>query len=503
MLEDFDQAVQEHIERETLDNIERGMSPEEARYAAFRKFGNITRIKEQTREAWGFTWLEQLMQDIRYGVRTLRRAPGFTIVAVLTLALGIGANTAIFSVVQGVVLAPLPYRQPDRLVALYEKNYRASRMGVAYADFQDWRRDAHSFQRMALFKWRDYSLTNPGSPEHLNGKEVSAGFFSMLGVEPVLGRDFTQQEDQPGGAPAAIISDRIWRDRFGGGMGVLGKAMTLNGTLYTIVGVLPRDFHFLADSDIYTPIGQTDPVIIQSRTIHASAVVARLKPGVTMEQAHAELETIQQNLDNLYPAEERGLSTNLDPLKQRIVANVRGTLLMLFGAVGLVLLIACANVASLLLARSASRTREFAIRSALGASRSRLIRSLLTESILLSLCGGILGFLLANTTLRMALASARISLPRAESIELNGWVLLFTFGISIAVGVLFGLVPALKTESATQQNALKEKGRTATSSHRRAKQPDHGSNGNGAGVAHGGRPVVADNSPLVEYQSRL
>jgi predicted permease len=409
-----------------------------------------------------------LWQDLLYTLRSLRKAPGFALVVILTLALGIGANTAIFSVVESVVLAPLPYAQPDRLVAVYEKNYRASRMGVAYADFQDWRRDAHSFQQMTLVKWRDYSLTGPGSPEHLNGKEVSAGFFTMLGHNLALGHDFTAQEDQPGGAAAVIISDRIWRDRFAASTAALGKVATLNGSDYTVVGVLPADFHFVGDSDIYTPIGQTDPVIIKSRTIHASAVFARLKPGVTLEQAHVELDTIQQNMDNLYPAEERGLSTNLEPLKQRFVADVRGTLLMLFGAVGLVLLIACANVASLLLARSASRTREFAIRSALGASRSRLIRPLLTESILLALCGGGLGLLVANAVLNTVLASIWGSLPRAESIGLNGWVLLFTFGISIMVGVLFGLAPVLKTGSATQQEALKEKGRTQTSSHRRA-----------------------------------
>jgi predicted permease len=408
-----------------------------------------------------------LWQDLLYTLRSLRKAPGFTLVVVLTLALGIGANTAIFSVVESVVLAPLPYAQPDQLVALYEKNYHAPRMGVAYPDFQDWRRDAHSFQQMALFKWRDYSLTGPGSPEHLNGKEVSAGFFTMLGVRLQLGRDFSAQEDQAGSAAPVIISDRIWRDRFSGSTAALGKVAILNGTDYTVVGVLPSGFHFVGDDDIYTPIGQTDPVIIKSRTIHASAGIARLKPGVSMEQAQAELNTIQQNLDNLYPAEERGLSTSLEPLKQRIVAEVRGTLLMLFGAVGLVLLIACANVASLLLARSASRTREFAIRSALGASRSRLVRPLLTESILLSLCGGALGLLVANAVLNTVLASVRGSLPRAESIGLNGWVLLFTFATSIAVGVLFGLAPALKTESATQQEALKEKGRTSTNSHRR------------------------------------
>jgi predicted permease len=409
-----------------------------------------------------------LRQDLLYTLRSLRKAPGFTIVVVLTLALGIGANTAIFSVVENVVLAPLPYAQPDQLVTLYEKNYHASRMGIAYADFQDWRRDAHSFKQMALFKWSAYSLTGPGSPEHMNGKEVSAGFFSMLGVRMAHGRDFTQQEDQPGGAAAVIISDRIWRDRFDGSAGALGKVATLNGRDYTVVGVLPKDFHFVGDNDIFTPIGQTDPVIIQSRTIHASAGLARLKPGVNAEQAQAELNTIQQNIDNLYPAEERGLSTNLEPFKQRLVADVRGTLLTLLGAVGLVLLIACANVASLLLARSASRTREFAIRSALGASHARLIRPLLTESILLALCGGALGLLVANGLLKTLVASVGENLPRPESIGLNGWVLLFTFGISIAVGILFGLAPALKAGNAIQPEALKEKARTSTSSHRHA-----------------------------------
>jgi predicted permease len=465
MLEDFDQAIQEHIETETLDNIERGMSTEEARYAALRKFGNVARIKQQTREAWGFTWLERLMQDIRYCVRTLRKAPGFTIVAVLTLALGIGANTAIFSVVQGVVLAPLPYRQPDQLVIVWQKNPSGRNISPSYPDFQDWRSSTHSFQDMAAIGWQPYDLTSPGSPQHLNGWQITTGFFKTLGVNPVAGREFSAEEDQHGGAPVAIISEPLSRDRFGGSTPALGKTMTMDGVDYTIIGVAPSGINFGGVIDVYTPLGQGDPITVSDRRTHAFVAIARLKPETNAAMAEADVKVVEKNLGALYPKFDQGLSAGVVPLKETLISDVSGTLLMLFGSVGLVLLIACANVASLLLARATAREREFAIRSALGASRSRIIWQLLTESVLLSLTGGVLGLVFARCTVRPLLAAVPGEFPRAENVGLNPAVLLFTLGTSIAVGIIFGLIPALKTWKANQQSSLKKGGRGSTGGH--------------------------------------
>src|SRR5215469_9238033 len=330
-----------------------------------------------------------LIQDVSYGLRMLRKSPGFTAIAVVTLALGIGANTAMFSVVDGVLLAALPYSQPDRLVVIWENNLHFKHtVWPSYPNFQDWRRSAGSFQQMAALRWQNYDLTSPGTPEHALGENVSADFFTTLGVEFTLGRNFSQQEDQRGGAPVVIVSNCFWRNRFGGNPQALGKSLTLNGIAYAIVGVLPRGFHFGHDEvDVYTPLGQGDPLMLDPRGAPAILSIGRLKPGVSIAQAQAEMSTIQAHLEQLYPDANRGLGTDVVPLKQVMIGNVGGTLLLLLGAVGLVLLIACANVANLLLARSAARTREFAIRSALGASRSRVVRQLLTESTLLSVAG--------------------------------------------------------------------------------------------------------------------
>ncbi|HEY6307032.1 MAG TPA: ABC transporter permease [Candidatus Angelobacter sp.] len=464
MLEDLDQDIREHLARETEDNIGRGMGPEEARSMALRKFGNVTRVKEDTREVWAFVWTEQLWQDIVYAFRMLRKSPAFTSVVVLTLALGIGANTAIFSVVQGVLLAPLPYFQSDRLVVLFESNPRFPRVWISYPNFQDWQRSARSFEQMAVFMgWKGFDLTDPGEPEHLDGKEISAGFFTTLGVNLARGREFTAQEDGAAGPPAVIISDRLWRNRFGGSPEAVGKSVTLNGVDYTIVGVAPPDFRLLGDADVYTPLGQGDPMIINHRATHAMWCIARLKPGASILQARAEMSTIQKGLDEQYPDANRDLGTDVTPLKEQIVGEVSGTLLLLLGAVGLVLLIACANVANLLLARSAARSREFAIRSALGANRSRVLRQLLTESVLLALAGGGLGLAVAAWGLNPVLAAVPGAVPRSQEIGLNVPVLLFAFGVAVGVGILFGMAPALKNSRAGLQDALKEGGRTSAS----------------------------------------
>ena len=418
---------------------------------------------------WRSVWVEQLVNDIRHGLRQLRRNPGFAVVAVLTLALGIGANTAIFSVLEGVVLAPLPYPDPDRLVVvlLYNRSLKYP-TDLSYPDFLDWQRSSRSFDQIAAFMGQGFDLSSPGAPEHVDGNEVSSNFFSTLGVKLALGRELSQDEDRAGGTPAVVISDRLWQERFSGSAAALGKIITLDGVGYTIAGVLPKGFRFgNQQADIYTPIGRTDPLFRNDRTVHDILCIGRLRLEMSVDQARAEMNTVQDNIDRLNPATERGQGVFIEPLKRFMVGDVSGTLLLLLGAVGLVLLIACANVANLLLARSAGRTREFAVRLALGASRAQIVRQLITESVLLSLIGGVLGLAIAKWGLHAALAAAPGSVPRIENIDVNASVLLFTFGVSMTVGIVFGLLPALKSSKADMQARLKTGGRGSAGSHHR------------------------------------
>jgi predicted permease len=467
---ELDAEVRSYYESLAEEKMRHGLSPEEARRAACLELGGIEQVKEDVREVRAGAWLDSLFQDLRYGARMLRKNPAFTAIAVLTLALSIGANTAIFSVVQGVLLSPLPYHQPQRLVMIMESNPRYAHVWVSYPNFQDWQRNARSFLQMAAFMQQGYDLTNPGFPEHVDGRTVTAGFFSTLGVRLALGREFSPQEDQHGGARALIISDRLWKNRFAQNPQVLGKPATLDGVDYFIVGVLPPGFRFWSDADVYTPLGQGDALIINARGSHDGiGAIARLRPQVSISQAKAEISTIQNTLDQLYPEDNRDLGTDVMPLKRELVGDVSGILLMLLGAVGLVLLIACANVANLFLARSSARSREFGIRAALGANRARLVRQLITESVLLSLAGGALGVLIAIPVLKSLLATFPDSLPRTSPISVNTRVLLFTLGVSIVVGIFFGLAPALKSWNADLRAALKDGGRGSTSAYSRAR----------------------------------
>jgi predicted permease len=417
--------------------------------------------------------MNTLLNDLRYGLRMLRKNPGFTAVAIITLTLGIGANTAIFSVVSGVLLNPLPYPEPERLVALYSKSPQFDRSSISYPNLLDWRRDNRSFTEIAGYRGDDVSLTGMGEPERLPAEMVSASFFTLLGVKAELGRTFLMSEDQIGAAPVVVISNGLWKRKFGSSRDAVGKAMTLNGKSCTIVGVLPADYRYIGNnyhrSDVFEPIGQWDDPSFQDRRIGMGMnAVGRLKPGVTFDQAKADMSTLAKHLAEAYPEADKGLGITLIPLKQNMVGEIRPFLLLLQAAVAVVLLIACVNVANLLLARSTGRTREFAIRAALGASQGRAIRQLLTESVLLGFAGAGLGLLIAAWGLKAALKVLPEALPRAEDVHLDGRVLLFTVGAALLCGLLFGLVPAFKTSRPDLHETLKEGGRGSSGARRRA-----------------------------------
>jgi predicted permease len=396
----------------------------------------------------------------------LAKNPGFTAVAVVTLALGIGANTAMFSVVNGVLVNPLPFPQPDRLVAVSASKPNFERGSISYPNFLDWRKDNHSFSALAVYRSTGMSLTGLGEAERVRAEYITSDFFPLLGVQPLLGRTFAGGEDRIGAAPLVLISAGLWQRKLGSSPEVLGKTLTLDGRGFTVIGVIPASFPLgsvipgLDDRDVYVPIGQWHNNALSFRGaglgIHG---IARLKPTVTIEQARADMAVVTQRLARVYPDFDQGLGATLDPLKEHVVSSVRPTLLVLLGAVGFVLLIACANVANLLLARSTRRRQEFAIRVAMGAGHGRVIRQVLAETALLALAGGGLGLLLAFWGTRAALAALPTTLPRAGEIGLDARVLLFTLAISILAGMLFGLAPALKISKPDLSETLKEGGR--------------------------------------------
>ena len=418
--------------------------------------------------------MQTFWQDVRYSLRMLGKNPGFAAVAILTLALGIGANTALFSVVNGVLLRPLPYPQPDRIVVLSENTANFDSSSISYPNFLDWQRSNSTFSSIAAYRSDDFSITGRGEAERVRVGMVSAGFFEILGVTPAHGRLFTSEEDRLGTTPVAILSAGLWERKFGADPDIIGKRITMNGAGYTVIGVLPANFYFQGTNydrakDVFIPIGQfTDP-FFQDRDVHEGMrAIGRLNPGVTLAAAHADMDQIANNLAVTYPNADKGAGISLVSLKKDIVGDAEPFLLILLGAVGFVLLIACVNVANLQLARATSRAQEFAVRSALGASQSRVIQQLLTETILLGLAGGALGLCLVGWGTQAALRALPETLPRAEDVAIDARVLLFTFAVSILAGAVFGLAPALKTSRPNLQQSLREGGRGGSGAQHRA-----------------------------------
>jgi predicted permease len=468
---EFVEEIESHLLAHVEDNLRSGMSVEEARRQALIKLGGMQQLKENYQQRRSLPMLETLWSDIRFGMRMLRKNLGFTAVAMVTLALGIGGNTAIFSIVNGVLLNPLPFPQPDRLVTLHESKPNFEQGSISYPNFLDWQKDNRTFSSMAISRRYAFSFTGRGEAEQLNAEFVSADFFPLLGVNPILGRTFTQAEEQPGAGPVAMISEGLWRRKFDGAADVLGKSITLDGRGYTIIGVIPARFHLHTPSfheqDVYAPIRQwSNPLLMKRGAGLGIHGIGRLKPGVTLAQARADMDEITRSLAAAFPDADHGISASMLPLKEQMVGEVRPFLLVLLVAVGFVLLIACVNVASLLMARSSARSREFAVRIALGASRKRVIRQMLTESVLLGVAGGGIGLLLAAWGTHAALGRLPTAVPRAEEIGIDFRVLAFTTITSLLAGTLFGLAPALKTSQANPLTALKEGGRGGSGKHR-------------------------------------
>jgi putative ABC transport system permease protein len=406
--------------------------------------------------------MRTLIQDLRYGLRALRKNPVFTAIAALTLALGIGANTAIFSVVNGVLLRPLPFRDPSRLVLIAEKSSFPV-ISTSRENYLDWRDQSHSFEAMEATRSSSITLTGAGEPERLNVRMATAGLFPMLGINAQIGRTFLSEEDRAGGAPVALLSYGLCQRRFGGSADIIGKTINLDLQPYTVVGILPNGFQVLQPADVYLPFMPWAKTLPDDRNWHPGIIpLARLKPGVSREQARVEMVGITKRLEQQYPDYNTGTSADVIGLQDQIVQNSRPALLLLLGAVSFVLLIACANVANLLLARAASRGREVAIRTAMGASRGRVIRQLLTESVLLSVAGGLLGVIVAWAAIALLPKIAGDSIPPGVPIGLDPWVLAFTAAVSLFTGLLFGIVPALRTAKLDLREALNEGSRGST-----------------------------------------
>lgn len=473
---DLNEELQHHIKLKTQENIEVGLSSDEARYAALRAFGGVEQKKEQCRDADHLRWIEDVIQDLRYGLRQLRRNPGFAVVAILTLALGIGATTAIFSVVDSILLRPLPYQDPQQLVLVREQIPKVLPKAVALPapDVVTFGRENHVFSALGAFRNEQLDLTGDGPPERRMAARVTASLFPLLGVRPIIGRLFTKAEDQPNRL-VVLLSYGLWQQRFGADRAILAKTISLDGKSYVVVGVMPPGFGFpfpgvngSDPADLWLPMGFTTDELKDFGDNFDYSTIARLKPGVTLAEANADVLAIAHGIQATVYKGLSGftLEATASPLKDVIVRPARPLLLILMGAVALVLLIACINVACLLFVRAAEREKEVAIRAALGAGRLRMARGLMTESILLGILGGACGLLISVSGVKLLVSLAPMELLRTQPIGLNVQVLAFAIAISIATGIIFGLLPVRGLSRLNLNEALKEGSRTSGSAER-------------------------------------
>lgn len=432
-------------------------------------------LQRSTSAFWDALWLQSkrweddMIQDLRYGIRVLLKHPGFSLIIILTLGLGIGANTAIFSIVNAVLLRPLPYEQSEQLMMVFSRTSREARDAVSWADLRDWQAQNQSFADLAAFVPQSVNLTGRAEPGRLIGGFVSANFFNLLKVQPLTGRTFAKSEDEARAERVAIVNYVVWRDRFSADPNLVGQTITLNGQIFTVVGIMPEEFRApYSEVEVWVPM-QHHPNFSPERKDSITGVLGRLKSGVSLQQAQTEMETIAARLADQYPETNREKSVNLIPLQSFLVAGLQAKLWILFAAVGFVLLIACANVANLTLSRAVTRQREMAVRTALGAGRLRIVRQLLTESVMLSLTGGALGLLLGKWGMDALAANSAVNLPPNVTVKLDATVLLFTLGLSLLTGLLFGLFPALRLSRPDLNSTLKDGARTVGASGKRVR----------------------------------
>ena len=468
VINDIDREMRSHVEMQYEANIKSGMSPAEAREKAMRSFGNLNRAVDAAYDVKGGGLFETLIQDIRYGARMLVKHKAFTSIAVITLALGIGANTAIFSVVNELLLRPLPYRDAERVVTVWEVTPEGRHQNTtSRANFRAWREQASSFQYLAAFTDQRLNLTGTGDPEELSVQFATPEFFKVLGVDPILGRTLLPEDDKGGRYPVAVLSYGLWQRRFGGQSNMVGQSITLNGVKFTVIGVMPPSFQFHIKhrsgtgrpAELWTvlPMPVGEGANDRGRFLGA---VARLKDGVSVDQAAAELRTIHARLSEEVPQFNKNYTAEVIPLREQFFGNVRRPLWLMLGAVGFVLLIACANVANLLLSLATSREKEIAVRAALGARRARIVRQLLTESLLLALLGSVLGLFFAWAGIKALVAISPRDLVSLQTVGLNLTVLAWTLGVSMLTGIIFGLAPAFHISRLNLNDSLKDGGKS-------------------------------------------